>query len=56
MTRPDPLAVGEKCGDCVHYERTCVWLLNFQPDSTRCDWTPSRFRRAAEKEKEESRG
>ena len=43
----DDLPDGKTCKDCVHYAPTCSWLLGGYPllaDSTRCDWSPSRFR------------
>jgi len=34
-----------RCKDCVFF-RKCEWLLahSFDPDSTECDWDPTRFR------------
>ena len=30
------------CVNCVHFDR-CEWLIQCRPDSTDCDWDPSRF-------------
>ena len=37
------LPAGETCGGCANYKR-CEWLIGCDPGSTRCDWSPSRFR------------
>ena len=34
---------GKTCGDCVHFERTCTWLLSRDGEDTECDWLPIRF-------------
>ena len=34
----------DNCGDCQNF-RQCEWLFNCDPDSTVCDWEPSRFLR-----------
>ena len=31
------------CSDCIHFERTCKWLISCRPDEISCDWNPSRF-------------
>lgn len=36
------LPPGKTCVECRHYSR-CAWLLNRSPESTTCDWFPSRF-------------
>lgn len=40
------LPPGMTCGDCVHFTRTCEWLISCNPANTTCDWAPSRFRRS----------
>lgn len=37
------LPPGESCGGCASFKR-CEWLIGCDPGSTRCDWSPSRFR------------
>lgn len=37
------LPAGRTCGDCVHFKRTCEWLISCKPDRTSCDWWPVRF-------------
>jgi hypothetical protein len=43
---------GKTCSDCVHFKRTCIWLLSYDGTETSCDWIPSRFveRKAAAQE------
>ena len=31
------------CGDCAHFER-CQFLFNAPAASTKCDWSPSRYK------------
>lgn len=38
-----PLPAGRTCADCVHFRRTCVWLLGREGTETSCDWIPSLF-------------
>lgn len=38
MKLPD----GRTCSDCAHFPR-CVGLFGCKPESTSCDWSPSRF-------------
>lgn len=37
---------GATCEDCINFKR-CTLLINVQPDSTECDWIPSRFQQSA---------
>ena len=37
------LPTGKTCGDCLHFKRTCEWLISCEPTRTRCDWYPIRF-------------
>ena len=37
------LPVGKICLDCAFYNR-CKWLFGCKPDSTECNWAPSRFK------------
>lgn len=39
MDLPD----GKTCSDCMHFKRTCEWLISCEPTRTRCDWYPIRF-------------
>lgn len=44
--RPDDdmmLPAGASCSDCASFHR-CAWLISCDPASSRCDWSPSRFR------------
>lgn len=36
------LPAGKTCSDCAYFAK-CKWLISARPDSTRCDWAPSRF-------------
>ena len=38
------LPEGKTCGDCVHFRRTCSWLVSCHPENSVCDWSPHRFR------------
>ena len=52
------LPVGKICLDCAFYNR-CKWLFGCKPDSTECDWAPSRFnpkKRPQQKEEDEDDG
>jgi len=42
------LPAGRTCGDCIHFKRTCEWLISCKPDRTSCDWWPVRFVAKAE--------
>lgn len=42
-TKPMELPKGKTCSDCIHFERTCKWLISCKPDRITCDWNPSRF-------------
>lgn len=37
------LPPGQTCADCVHFKRTCEWLISCTPERTQCDWWPIRF-------------
>ena len=37
------LPKGKTCKDCLHFQRTCEWLISCDPNKTSCDWSPSRF-------------
>jgi len=37
------LPEGKTCADCVHFKRTCVWLISYTGRETSCDWYPIRF-------------
>jgi hypothetical protein len=37
------LREGTTCGDCLHFKRTCEWLISCEPTRTQCDWYPIRF-------------
>lgn len=37
------LPPGATCGGCANFQR-CEWLIDCDPDSTKCDWSPSRYR------------
>lgn len=37
------LPPGATCGGCASFKR-CEWLIGCDPGSTRCDWSPSRYR------------
>ncbi|UVF62324.1 hypothetical protein [Nitrososphaeria virus YSH_462411] len=43
-TKPMELPKGKTCSDCIHFERTCKWLISCKPDRITCDWNPSRFK------------
>ena len=39
------LPEGRQCADCMHIKR-CMWMFDCKPESTKCDFAPSRFRDA----------
>jgi len=41
-----------KCKNCIHFNRTCRWLLGFNGNEVKCDWIPSRYLDADELFKE----
>ena len=41
------LPANTTCSNCVHFKRTCEWLIDCRPDRTSCDWFPVRFFRIA---------
>jgi hypothetical protein len=42
--------LGATCADCVHYTRTCSWLISYSGQEVQCDWSPSKFRARAVKD------
>lgn len=38
------LPEGKTCADCVHWTRTCSWLICRIGTETTCDYIPSRYR------------
>jgi hypothetical protein len=45
------LPPGVKCGDCAHIYR-CKAIFGHVETDTRCDWAPSRYRPAPERQGE----
>jgi hypothetical protein len=45
------LPAGKTCSDCVHFQRTCIWLIGCKPTNTRCDWNPSRYTKKVQGER-----
>jgi hypothetical protein len=39
------LPAGATCGNCLHFKRTCEWLISATDNRTSCDWYPVRFAR-----------
>jgi hypothetical protein len=37
------LPAGATCADCLHFKRTCSWLLSRNGTEASCDWWPVRF-------------
>ena len=37
------LPTGKRCADCIHFKRTCEWLISYTGAETACDWWPPRF-------------
>lgn len=40
------LPAGKTCEDCVHFKRTCSWLLSYSGKETSCDWFPIKSQEA----------
>ncbi|MQP64733.1 hypothetical protein GE253_05170 [Niveispirillum sp. SYP-B3756] len=47
VANADPaLPAGRSCGQCVHWRRCSALIQDMKPESTVCDFAPSRFRAA----------
>ena len=49
---PDSMLLpkGKTCADCVHFTKTCKWLIACNPNNTNCDWNPSRYQQKQDNE------
>lgn len=43
-SNPMELPKGKTCSDCMHFEKTCSWLISCSPNERSCDWLPIRFK------------
>jgi hypothetical protein len=44
------LPEGKTCADCIHVRR-CVAMFGGDPGNTSCDWIPSRYLAAGDRER-----
>ena len=44
MTDKSPIPNNQSCLDCVHFNKTCKWLLSREGSERECDWFPSKFK------------
>ena len=44
------LPEGKSCINCIHWLRCKGLIFTLEPESTSCDWSPSRFKESPEPE------